>query len=94
MLSHNLSSIQFITYSQIQSQFHDPNIKIYHANLVNFIQNINKLYKNVSPNMGNKTPQIISHNHIKIKETKKHKSKTRKHQEHSILSTNSHKGIN
>ena len=37
---------------------------------------------------------IISHNHIKIKETKKHKSKTRKHQEHSILSTNSHKGIN
>jgi len=63
MLSHNSSYIQFITYTQIQSQFHDPNITFYHANL---IQNINKLYKNVSHNPGSKTPQTISHNHIKI----------------------------
>ena len=34
MLSHNSSYIQFITYTQFQSQFHDPNIIIYHANPV------------------------------------------------------------
>ena len=56
MLSHNSSHTQFITYTQ----FHDPNITIYHANL---IQNINKLYKNAYHNMGSKTPQTISHNH-------------------------------
>ena len=66
MLSHNLSHIQFITYTQSQSQFHDPNITIYHANLVNLFQNTNKLYKNISRNMGSKNPQTISHNHIKI----------------------------
>ena len=60
MLSHNLSHIQFITYTQFQSQFYDPNITIYHANL---ILNTNKLYKNVSHNTGSKTPQTISHNH-------------------------------
>ena len=38
-----------------------------HANIVNIIQNTNELYKNVSHNMGSKTPQSISHNHIKIK---------------------------
>jgi len=48
MLSYNSSHIQFITYTQ----FHDPNIIIYHANLVNLIQNTNKLYKNISHNMG------------------------------------------
>jgi len=58
MLFHNLSHIQFITYTQ----FHDPNIIIYHANL---IQNTNKLYKNVSHNTGSKIPQTISHNHTK-----------------------------
>ena len=54
MLSHNSSNIQFITYTQLQSQFCDPNITIYHANL---IENTNKLYKHVSHNTGNKTPQ-------------------------------------
>ena len=34
MLSHNSSYIQFITYTQFQSQFHDPNITIYHAHLI------------------------------------------------------------
>ena len=58
MLSHNSSHIQFITYTKFQSQFHDPNITIYHANL---IQNTNKLYKNTSHNMECKTPQTISH---------------------------------
>ena len=38
-----------------------------HANLVNLVQNTNKLYKNASHNMGSKIPQTISHNHIKIK---------------------------
>jgi len=56
MLFHNSSHIQFITYTQ----FHDPNITIYHANV---IQNTNKLYKNVSHNTGSKTPQTILHNH-------------------------------
>ena len=28
MLSHNSSHIQYITYTQLQSQFHDPNITI------------------------------------------------------------------
>jgi len=41
-----------------------------HANLVNIIQNTNKLYKNVSYDMGSKTPQTISHNYIKIKGSK------------------------
>ena len=59
MLSHNSSYIQFITYTQIQSQFRDPNITIYHANLIK--KNI--LYKNISQNTGSKTPQTISHNH-------------------------------
>jgi len=45
------------------TQFHDPNIIIYHTNLVNLIQNTNKLYKNISHNMGSKTPQTNSHNH-------------------------------
>jgi len=61
MLSHNSSHIQFIIYTQFQSQFHDSNITIYHTNL---IQNINKLYKNVSHNTESKTLQTISHNHI------------------------------
>jgi len=77
MLSHNSSHIQFITYTQFQSQFNDFNITIYHAHLVNLIQNTNNLYKNVSHNMGSKIPQTISHNHIKIK-----RKKTRKHQDH------------
>ena len=34
MLSHNSSHIQFTTYTQ----FHDPNITIYHVNLVSLIQ--------------------------------------------------------
>ena len=46
MLSHNSSHIQFVTYIQ----FHDPNITIYHTNIVNLIQNTNKLYKNASHN--------------------------------------------
>ena len=40
------------------------------------------------------TRQTISHNHIKIKRIKIIGSKTWKHQEHSILLTNSHQGIN
>jgi len=44
--------------------------------------------------MGSKTPQAISYDHIKIKGIKMIYSKTRKHQEHSILSTNLHWGIN
>ena len=44
--------------------------------------------------MRSKTLKIISHNHIKIKGIKIIGSKTRKHQEHSILSTNSHLDIN
>ena len=40
------------------------------ANLVNLVQNTNKIYKNVSHNMGSKTPQTISHNHNKIKRIK------------------------
>jgi len=47
-----------------------------HANIVNIIQNTNELYKNVSHNMGSKTPQSISHNHIKIKGIKIIGSKT------------------
>jgi len=49
-----------------------------HANLVNIVQNTNKLYINSSHNMGSKTLQTISHNHIKIKEIKIIDSKTRK----------------
>ena len=56
MLSHNSSHIQFITYTKFQSQFHDPSVTIYHANL---IQNTNKSYKNVSHNTGSKIPQIV-----------------------------------
>ena len=56
---------QFITYSiyhfytQFQSQFHDLNITIYHAHVVNLVQNRNNLYKNISHDMGSKTTQII-----------------------------------
>ena len=50
-----------------------------HANLVNLVQNTTKLYKNFSHNTGSKTPQTISHNHIKIKGIKIIGSKTRKH---------------
>ena len=64
---HRLTHAQFFPYTQFQSQFHDPNIIIYHANLVNLVQNTNKLYKNTSHNMRSKTSQTISHNHIKIK---------------------------
>ena len=78
---------QFITYIQSQSQFHDSNIIIYHTNIVNLVQNKNELYKNVSRNIGIKTPQTISHNHIKIK---KIKIIGQKHQKRSVLSTNSH----
>ena len=53
-----------------------------HANLVNLIQNTNELNKNASNNMGSKTPQTISHNHIKIKGIKIIGSKTRKHHKH------------
>jgi len=60
MLSHNSTHIQFITYTKFQSQFNDPNITIYHANL---IQNKNKLYEKASHNTGSKTPQTISYNH-------------------------------
>jgi len=78
MLFQNSLHIQFITYTPFQLQFHDPNITIYHANVINFIQNTNKLYKNVSHNMESKIPQTISHNHIKIKVIKiigkKHKN--------------------
>jgi len=59
MLSHNSSHTQFITYTKFQSQFHVPNITMYRANLVNLVQNTNKLYKNVSHNMGSKIPQTI-----------------------------------
>jgi len=61
-----------------------------HANLVNLVQNTNNLYRNASHNMGSKTPQTISHNHIKIRVIKIIGSKTRKHQKHSILATNLH----
>jgi len=64
---HHSSHIQFLTCTQCQLQFHDPNIIIYHSNLVNLVQSTNKLYKNVSHNMRSKIPQTISHNHIKIK---------------------------
>ena len=64
------NTTQFITDTQSQSQCYNPNITIYHTNLVNLIQSTNELYKNVSHNMRSKTPQTISHNHIKIKEIK------------------------
>ena len=64
MLSHNASHIQFIIYSQFQTQFHDPNITTYHVNLVNLVQNTNKLHEHSSRNMCSKTPQIFSHNNI------------------------------
>ena len=57
-----------------------------HVNLVNLVQDTNELFRNVSHSMGNKTPQIILHNHIKIKGIKIIGSKTRKHQEYLILS--------
>ena len=60
-----------------------------HANLVYLVQNTNKLYINAFNNMRIKTPQTISPN-IKIKGNKIIGSNTRKHQEHSILSTNLH----
>ena len=52
---------QFITYSiyhlyTISITIHDPNIIIYHTNL---IQNTNKSYKNVSHNTGSKIPQTV-----------------------------------
>ena len=47
-------------------QFHNLNITIYYVNLVNLVQNTNELYKNDSHNMGSKTSQTNSHNHIKI----------------------------
>jgi len=56
MLFHNSLHIQFITYTQ----FHNPNIIVYHANV---IQNTNKLYKNVSHKTMIKILQTISHNH-------------------------------
>ena len=56
LVSHTSTHIQFIHYTQFQSQFHDPNITIYHASLVNLVQNTNKLYENASHNMGSKTP--------------------------------------
>ena len=59
MLSHNSSHIQFITYTQFQSQFHDLNITIYHAHVVNLVQNRNNLYKNISHDMGSKATQTI-----------------------------------
>jgi len=65
-VSHRLTHAQFILYTQFQSQFHDSNIIIYHANVVNLVQNTNYLYKNVSHNMGSQIPQTVSHNHIKI----------------------------
>ena len=65
-----------------------------YTNLVNLVQNTNELYINVSHNMRNKTPQTFSCNYIKIKGIKIIGSKTRKHQERSILSTKSHQGIN
>jgi len=34
--------------------------------MVNHVQKTNELYKNASHDMGSKTPQTISHNHIKI----------------------------
>ena len=78
----NSTRTQFITYTQSQSQCYNLNIIIYHANLVNIVQNKNELYKNVSHNMWSKTPQTISHNHIKIKGIKIIGSKTRKHHKH------------
>ena len=56
-----------------------------HANIVNLVQNTNESYIYASHNMGSKTPQTISPNHIKIKGIKIISSKTEKHQEHSIL---------
>ena len=55
------------------------------ANLVNLVQNTNKIYKNVSHNIGSKTPQTISHNHIKNQRNQNHRFKNtkKKHQEHS-----------
>ena len=67
MLSHNSSYIQFITYTQFQSQFHNLNIIIYHANLVNLVQNTNKLYKNASHNKGVK---LLKQFHIIISKSK------------------------
>jgi len=66
-VSHRLTHAHFIPYTQFQSQFHDSNTTIYHANVVNLVQNTNKFYKSVSHNMGSETLQTISHNHIKIK---------------------------
>ena len=65
MLSHNSSHIQFITYTQFQSQFHDLNITIYHAHLVNLVQNRNNLYKNISHDMGSKATQTIANAHLR-----------------------------
>ena len=62
--------LQFITYSQFESSFHILNVTIYHSNLVNLVQNTQKIYKNASQNIGIKIPQTISHNYIKIKEIK------------------------
>ena len=68
LIIHHIFNLS-CTQSQSQSQFHDPSITIYHTNLLNIIQNTNKLYKNVSQNMESKTSQTISHNH-KLKNTK------------------------
>ena len=68
LIIHHIFNLS-CTQSQSQSQFHDPSITIYHTNLLNIIQNTNKLYKNVSQNMESKTSQTISHNH-KFKNTK------------------------
>ena len=77
-VSYSSICTQFITYTQSQSQCYNPNITIYHANLVNLVQNTNELYKNDSHNMGNKTQQTISYSHIKIKGIKIICSKTQK----------------
>ena len=60
-VSHRLTHAHFIPYTQFQSQFHDSNTTIYHANVVNLVQNTNKFYKSVSHNMGSETLQTISH---------------------------------
>ena len=77
-ISKKLTHVQLCNYAKSQQQCYNLIITIYHVNLVLLVQNTYKLYKNIFHNMRSKTPQTISHNHIRIiliQLTSKNKSK-------------------
>ena len=77
--TYHSSQVQFVTYSQFESPFHNLNITI---------------YRKMLPTTWGVKP-LKQFSTIIFKSTNQnHRSKTWKHEEHSILSTNSHQDIN